>query len=99
MNAKNLTVVAHVKAQPGKENQLRQELLSLVGPSRKDEGCLNYDLHQGAEDPALFYFHETWVSKELWNRHMQKPELQATLARAAQLVAELPKITLWDKIS
>lgn len=99
MNAKYLTVVAHVKAAPGKEKQMRELLLSLVQPSRKDEGCVNYDLHQSVENPAQFYFHENWTSKDLWQRHMAKPDLQATLAKAGQMVAEPPQITLWEKIS
>ncbi len=99
MNSKYLTVVAQVKAAPGKEKQLKELLLSLVAPSRKDEGCVNYDLHQSADIPAMFYFHENWTSKELWERHMAKPDLQATLTKAGQMVAETPQITLWEKIS
>ena len=53
MNDKSLTVTAQVKAKPGMESQMRQELLSLVAPSRQDAGCLNYDLHQGVDNPAL----------------------------------------------
>ena len=63
MNAKSLTVIAQIKAKPGKEGQVRQELLSLVAPSRKDAGCLNYDLHQALDNPTLFLFHENWTSK------------------------------------
>ena len=98
MNAKSLTVVAQIKAKPGKEGQVRQELLSLVAPSRKDTGCLNYDLHQALDNPALFLFHENWTSKALLDQHLQKPELQAVLARVSQLVAEPPLITLLEKI-
>ncbi len=98
MNAKPLTVVAQIKAKPGKEDQVRQELLLLVAPSRKDAGCQNYDLHQGTNDPTLFLFHENWTSKAHLDAHLQKPDLQAALARVGQLVAEPPQITLWEKI-
>ena len=98
MNTKSLTVVAQIKARPGKEAQVRQELLSLVAPSRKDAGCLNYDLHQGLDNPTLFLFHENWSSKAHLEQHLQKPDLQAVLARVGQLVAEPPQITLWEKI-
>src|SRR5664280_3537693 len=98
MNAKPLTVIAQIKAKPGQESRVRQELLSLVAPSRKDTGCLNYDLHQGLDNPALFLFHENWTSKAHLDRHLQKSELQAVLARLGQLVAEPPQITLWEKI-
>jgi quinol monooxygenase YgiN len=98
MNAKSLTVLAQIKARPDKADQVRQELLSLVAPSRKDAGCLNYDLHQGKDNPALFLFHENWTSKAHLDAHLQKPDLQAVLARLGPLVAEPPLITLWEKI-
>jgi len=99
MKANTLTVIAQVKAKPGKEAEVRKELLSLVAPSRKDEGCLNYDLHQSADNPAEFLFHENWASRALLDKHLQKPDLQAVLARVGQLVAEPPQITFWGKIA
>jgi quinol monooxygenase YgiN len=98
MNAESLTVTAQIKAKPGKESQVRQELLSLVAPSRKDAGCVNYDLHQATDNPALFLFHENWTSKAHLDAHLQKPDLQAVLGRVGQMVAEPPQITLWEKI-
>lgn len=98
MNAKSLTVIAQIKAKPGKESQVRQELLSLVTPSRRDDGCLNYDLHQALDTPTRFMFHENWTSKAHLDRHLQKPDLQAVLARVGELVSEPPQITLWEKI-
>jgi len=98
MNATPITVVAQIKAKPGNESQVRLLLLSLVATSRKDAGCLNYDLHQGTNDPTLFLFHENWTSKAHLDAHLQKPDLQAALARVGQLVAEPPQITLWEKI-
>lgn len=99
MNSKSLTVLAQVKARPGKEADVRRELLSLVEPSRKDAGCINYDLHQAINNPAMFMFHENWTSKALLDQHLQKPDLQAVLGRVGQMVAEPPEITLWERIS
>ncbi len=98
MNAKSVTVVAQFKAKPGKEAELRHELVSLLTPSRKDAGCLNYDLHKGLDNPALFLFHENWTSKLHLDQHLQKSDLKAVLARVGQLVAEPPQVTLWQKI-
>jgi quinol monooxygenase YgiN len=98
MTSKTLTVVATIRAKPGSEDQVRKELLALIEPSRKDAGCVNYDLHQAAGDPRAFMFHENWTSKALLEAHLAKPDLQATLARLGQLVSEPPQITLWEKI-
>ena len=98
MNADSITVTAQIKAKPGKESQVRQELLSLVAPSRKDAGCLNYDLHQALDNHALFLFHENWISEAHLEQHMQQPGVKAVLARLGPIVAEPPQITLWKKI-
>jgi quinol monooxygenase YgiN len=99
MNTKTLTVMALVKAKPGTETEMREELLSLVVPSRRDPGCINYDLHCGADNPAAFLFFENWTTKELWEQHLAKPDLQAVLARVGTLTAEPPQITLWERIA
>lgn len=99
MSTKRLTVVAIIKAQPGKEEELRETLLALVPPTRGESGCLNYDLHVSTEDPALFVFHENWASQAHHTAHMATPHLQAFLGRAGDLVAEPPQILLCDGIS
>jgi quinol monooxygenase YgiN len=98
MNNHPITVVARLKAGPGKEGTLRQELLALIPPTRQEPGCLNYDLHQAADDPACFLFHENWTSKQHLDDHLARPHLQAFLAKAGALLAEPPQITLWKKI-
>jgi quinol monooxygenase YgiN len=98
MNATSLTVVAHVKAKPGQEAQVRQELLSLVAPSRTHAGCLNYDLHQATDKPAMFLFHENWTNKAALDAHLQQPQVQSVLGKLGALLAEPAQITLWDRI-
>ena len=56
---KTLTVVATFEARPGKEAGLRAALIGLVAPTRKESGCINYDLHISTESPARFLFHVT----------------------------------------
>jgi quinol monooxygenase YgiN len=99
MNTKSLTVVATIRAKPGKETELRRELLSLIPTTRKEPGCLNYDLHVATDDPCAFLFHENWTSKRHLDDHLARPHLQAVLAKAGDLLAEPPRITLWEKVA
>lgn len=41
-----LTIVANIHAKAGREELVRAELEKLVVPTRKEAGCLQYDLHQ-----------------------------------------------------
>jgi len=85
--SKTLTVIAILKAQPGKEAIVKQELLALISPTRKESGCISYDLHQDEENPARFIFHENWASKAHLDAHLARPHLQALMAKAGELRA------------
>ena len=61
-----LTIVANIFAKAGKIGFVKAELLKLIEPTRAEEGCLNYDLHQDFEDLRHFLFYENWESRELW---------------------------------
>lgn len=93
-----LTVVARLRAKPGKEQALKDALLTLIIPSHADAGCINYDLHQCPDDPACFMFHENWQSKQHLDAHLQQPHVQSVLAQAGPWLAEHPEISLWEKI-
>lgn len=94
-----ITVVARFTAKRGKEAELKEMLLQLVKPSRADEGCIGYDLHQAFEDPGVFLFYENWQSRELLDRHAASPHVQAFRTGSKPLLAEPPELTLFEKIS
>ena len=96
---KTLTVVATFEARPGKETELRAALIGLVVPTRKEAGCINYDLHISTESPAKFLFHENWTGKPALEAHMLTPHIQALLPRVGELCAEAPSITTWEQIA
>lgn len=96
---KTLTVIAILKAKPGKESELREALLGLVPITRQEPGCLNYDLHVSTENPGHFAFHENWTSQQHLNDHLARPHLVALGAKAPELLAEPPSITLWHRIA
>ena len=73
----NLTIVANIHAKADKIERVKAELQKLVGITRAEDGCIQYDLHQDNEDPAHFMFFENWESRELWQVHMNAPHLAA----------------------
>ena len=70
-----LTVIAYMKAAPGKRDELKAELEALIEPTSKEDGYVNYDLHQGVEDPDTFFFYENWESPEHLDAHLATPHL------------------------
>ncbi len=71
-----LTVIAYMRAKPGKEDELRDALKALIEPTSKEQGYVNYDLHESVEDPGVFFFYENWNSAQDLDAHLQAPHLQ-----------------------
>jgi quinol monooxygenase YgiN len=81
-----LTVIVHMRAKPGREQELRDELTALVEPTSQEEGFVNYDLHVSLEDPAVFFLYENWESGEALDAHFQTPHLQRFVGLTDELL-------------
>lgn len=99
MTNKRVTVFARMKAKDGIEENVRQELMSLVPQTKSEEGCINYDLHQSVDEKTLFMFYENWRSKEDLDKHLEMPYLKSFLEKADKILAEPVDVTLWEKVS
>ncbi len=93
-----VTVLARLRAKPGMEARVREELHQLLAPTRSEPGCLNYDMHQSTTDPALFVFHENWTSEDALQRHFESPHIQRWLQLADDLLAEPLDLSLWKRV-
>jgi quinol monooxygenase YgiN len=98
MNEQAITVVATFQAKAGKAAELKKNLLALIEPTRREAGCLNYDLHQLPEDPDKFLFHENWTSRAHLDAHLKNTHIQTLLPRLEKLCVGLPEIKIWEKI-
>jgi quinol monooxygenase YgiN len=73
--------------------------MACVAPTRAEAGCINYDLHQRAEDRGELILYENWVSKPDLDLHLEMPYLKQLKARAGELCAEPIEITLWEMVT
>ena len=73
--SKELTIVAKIEANADQIELVKVELLKLIEPTLKESGCIQYDLYQDNENPAVFLVYENWESRELWNNHMANTHL------------------------
>ncbi len=77
MRKSYLTIVAKILVKEEKRDFVKTELIKLIATTRGEVGNINYDLHQDNENPNLFLFHENWVSRDLWQAHMQADHIVA----------------------
>ena len=78
--------LAFIRAQAGRSAELGGRLRRLVAPSRREPGCLSYDLHRADDDPDLWMVYETWRSADHLQAHYATAHMRSFIAEAPFLV-------------
>lgn len=91
-------VLAHFVAHPERRGDLRTLLLSLLEPTRAEQGCVRYDLWQSRADADRFTLVEEWTDDACLDRHLAAPHLRDAKTRFPQLLAEPLRVDRFDLI-
>ena len=92
-----VTLIVILRSKEGQHLLLEAEIRALLGPSRKEEGCLQYDLHHSLDNPSLFLLHEVWASRAHHTAHIKTLHFLRWDARKDSLLASVDR-TFWQQI-
>ena len=93
-----VTLVVILRPRDGQEMMLEAELRALIGPTRKEEGCMRYDLHRSAEGPGAFLLHEIWETRAHHTAHTKTDHFLRWNARKDALLASR-EVGFWKQIA
>lgn len=83
-----ITVVAKVLAKTDAVEAVKAELLKMIAPTRQEDGCIEYRLHQDNDNPAAFVFYENWRDLSCLEQHMNSQHFQTYVAAVGDLLAD-----------
>ncbi|MFH9723140.1 putative quinol monooxygenase [Streptomyces sp. NPDC017254] len=89
-----VTVLARLRAAPGREEAVREQALSLVGPTLQEPGCLSYRPYEDPLEPGSWIVVEEWVDRESFEAHLRSPHLAAAMAAGPELLSGPPQETV-----
>jgi quinol monooxygenase YgiN len=92
-----VTLIVILRSREGQETLLEAELRALVAPTRKEDGCLTYDLHRSADATGGFLLHEIWATREAHTQHTKTAHFLRWNARKDALLASRDS-TLWKHL-
>ena len=88
MSRGTLRVIAILVAKPGKEDALRSVLMGLIAPTRKEPGCITYELLHNKENAREFTFVEEWQDDAALEAHFVTDHIRTALTQFPDLLAE-----------
>lgn len=98
MDTESFRVVARFKAQPGRQHELRAVLVGLIEPTRRESGCIRYELLANQGDPTELTFVEEWEDPAALEAHFASAHIQAARERLPELLDEEMDLRRYDLV-
>jgi quinol monooxygenase YgiN len=92
-----ITAATFIHGISGREDDLRDHLLSLAAPTRAEPGCLQYDLFQAPDAAHEFLRIERWKSLADLEAHKAMPHLRASFEKRTR-EGWTTQITVWRRV-
>ena len=94
-----LNVVAIAETSPERAEELKKVCLDLIEPTRKEDGCISYDLYQDVTNPGKFTFIENWQSNEHLDAHLKTPHFVVAANSFGKIVTKELSVILLNKLT
>ena len=69
MKSENIVLIARLKVKKEAVEAAKAAALTIIQPSRDEDGNINYDFHQAIDDETIFVWHETWKNESAIDFH------------------------------
>jgi quinol monooxygenase YgiN len=79
------TLIVHFKVKKGEEKTLVEAAKPCIEATRKEKGCVTYELHQDTEEPTKFTFFERWKSPKALQSHLKAEHTQKLLKEVGKI--------------
>jgi len=95
--ADGLLIIATVHIHEGYKDELQKAFQDVIAATRKEAGCLSYNVYEDINNPSTMTFVEYWASQADIDRHNQTPHLQA-LVKALEGKAHMSVAVMKHKL-
>ena len=81
-------VISTIRIKPGAQDACIAAAKPCVAETRKENGCLSYDLHASVTEAEKLVFVERWESRAHLDAHARTPHFQAWREAAGPLIVD-----------
>jgi quinol monooxygenase YgiN len=93
-----ITIVAKMTLKPGKKEDFIALTEELRRESRKEKGCISYELYEDIKDPNALAFIEEWRDEEAIKFHNESKHYTGTIPKLLDLREGKAEIYLYKLI-
>ena len=90
-----IKVVAKSTIQEDKIEEYKKIVAGLIAETRKEEGCLVYELFQDVNNSNIFTFIEEWTTREALQNHMKSRHFTEAMPKLNEIRAKESEVNLY----
>jgi len=69
----SITYAITIRCEDGAAGLFRSVLAEIAPPSRDEEGCEDFQVHESTEDENVFFVYERYVDEAAYEHHLTTP--------------------------
>lgn len=89
------TLIVHLQVKKGEEKGFIEAAKPCIAATRKEKGCIAYELHQDQEDPTRFVFFEKWKSVKDLEAHLAAEHTRKLVDHLGKIAAGSPRFAFY----
>lgn len=93
-----IKVVAKKLVNEGKVEEVIKLYEELVKETRKEEGCIKYELYQDEKDPRVLAVIEEWESRDALEKHMNSEHFVRIVPMIGELAEKKKDMNIYNKL-
>jgi quinol monooxygenase YgiN len=86
-------------AREGEEKAVEEALREVMGPTRREPGCLSFHLFRSMRDPRLFFIHSRWTDAEAFQKHSEFDHTKRFLEKVDALLDQPREVSRTEMIA
>ena len=93
-----IKVVAKNFAKEDKIDEIIELSKELVEITRKEKGCIKYEMYQDEQDATILTMIEEWENKEALEEHLKSEHFNRIVPRMGKLMLKEADINIYNKL-
>lgn len=89
--SKPFTMLVHVQVKEGNGAKFEEAFTKAIAPTRKEKGCLRYDLSRDLKKPGHYLVYERWQDVDALDAHLKTKHITTLLGEIGELLAGPPE--------
>jgi quinol monooxygenase YgiN len=92
---KPFTIGVKLKVKDGMGSNLETAFGPAIKESRKEKGCLAYDLNKSVEDETVYIVYERWANLAALDAHLKSPNIEKLLNTVHEYLDGAPDLKVF----